>query len=51
MGFCSIYEFIYSYRNSVLSPFPSLLSSEALNALKKIKEIKEKLFLGYFNYN
>ncbi|KAG4087594.1 periplasmic binding protein-like II [Neocallimastix lanati (nom. inval.)] len=45
MGFCSIYEFIYSYRNSVLSPFPSLLSSEALNALKKIKEIKEKLFL------
>jgi ABC-type glycerol-3-phosphate transport system substrate-binding protein len=42
-GFCSIYEFIYSYRNSVDSSFPKITGDEAVNALEKIKEMKEKI--------
>eukprot|EP00833_Pecoramyces_ruminatium_P009874 jgi/Orpsp1_1/1183906/evm.model.c7180000087172.2 len=45
-GFCSVYEFIYSFRNSVNAPFPSLRSEEAANALKKMKEMKEKIASG-----
>jgi ABC-type glycerol-3-phosphate transport system substrate-binding protein len=46
IGICSIYEFIYSFRNSVESSFPNIRSQEAVNALEKMKEIKEKLNLG-----
>ncbi|KAL6590477.1 periplasmic binding protein-like II [Neocallimastix californiae] len=45
IGICSIYEFIYSFRNSVESSFPNIRSQEAVNALEKMKEIKEKLNL------
>ncbi|OUM61485.1 hypothetical protein PIROE2DRAFT_12482, partial [Piromyces sp. E2] len=42
-GFCSMYEFIYSFRKSVDSPFPPITSKEAVNALKKMKEMKEEI--------
>ncbi|ORX65318.1 periplasmic binding protein-like II [Anaeromyces robustus] len=42
-GFSSIYEFIYSCRDSVNSSFPELTSETAVNALKKMKELKEKI--------
>ncbi|ORX80432.1 periplasmic binding protein-like II [Anaeromyces robustus] len=40
---CSSLEFIYSYRDTVDSPIPDYLSDNAINAFKKIKELKEKL--------
>ncbi|ORX80973.1 hypothetical protein BCR32DRAFT_268565 [Anaeromyces robustus] len=58
-GFCSIYEFIYSYRNSVDSPFPEFSSNEAINALEMIKRLKneiasddyaEKIKFHFFNF-
>jgi len=42
-GLCSIYEFIYSCRESVDSPFPDLTSEAAVNAVKLIKKVKEEL--------
>ncbi|KAL6592058.1 hypothetical protein U3516DRAFT_569741 [Neocallimastix sp. 'constans'] len=40
---CSIYQFMYSYRDSKDSPFPEIKSKNSVNALKKFKEIKEKI--------
>jgi len=40
---CSLYEFLYSYRNEVNSPFPDITSDEAVEALEKIKEIKNRI--------
>ncbi|ORX46943.1 periplasmic binding protein-like II [Piromyces finnis] len=43
MGMSSTYEFIYSFRNEENDPFPDLLSENAIKALEKIKEIKERI--------
>ncbi|ORX83237.1 hypothetical protein BCR32DRAFT_267123 [Anaeromyces robustus] len=45
-GMCSTYEFIYSFRDSVNSSFPGLTSQIAINALDKIKEIKNEISTG-----
>jgi len=47
---CSIYQFMYSYRDSKDSPFPEIKSKNSVNALKKFKEIKEKISSGKFFY-
>ncbi|KAG4090271.1 periplasmic binding protein-like II [Neocallimastix lanati (nom. inval.)] len=39
----SIYQFIYSYRDERNSEFPEITSKNSINALRKIKEIKEKI--------
>ncbi|KAG4100518.1 periplasmic binding protein-like II [Neocallimastix lanati (nom. inval.)] len=43
IGTCSLYEFIYSYRDSVDSSFPELQSEESKNAIEMIKKIKDEL--------
>jgi len=43
LGFCSLYEFLYSFRKNETSPFPEITSDEAVEALEKIKEIMNKL--------
>jgi len=43
IGTCSLYEFIYSYRDRKDSSFPELTSETAINALKMIKKIKNDL--------
>jgi len=45
-SFCSIYQTLYSYRDNRNSAFPEIKSQNSINALKKIKEIKEKISLG-----
>ncbi|ORX85084.1 periplasmic binding protein-like II [Anaeromyces robustus] len=51
-GICSIYEFMYSFRNSINSPFPKIPSQEAVDALEKIKEIKNTISSDtYFKLN
>ncbi|KAG4085088.1 periplasmic binding protein-like II [Neocallimastix lanati (nom. inval.)] len=47
IGLCSIYEFIYSCRDSVDSPFPKLLSETSIKALELIKRIKEEISSDY----
>ncbi|ORX86586.1 hypothetical protein BCR32DRAFT_240855 [Anaeromyces robustus] len=42
-GICSIYEFLYSCRESYESPFPELNSETTINAMKKLKQIKNEL--------
>eukprot|EP00833_Pecoramyces_ruminatium_P008346 jgi/Orpsp1_1/1182378/evm.model.c7180000081039.1 len=42
-GICSIYEFIYSCRESYESPFPDLRSQTTIEALKLLKKIKEEI--------
>ncbi|ORX80974.1 periplasmic binding protein-like II [Anaeromyces robustus] len=42
-GFCSAYEFIYSYRNTVDSPYPGFTSEEAINALGMMKKLKDEI--------
>ncbi|KAG4090277.1 hypothetical protein H8356DRAFT_1279713 [Neocallimastix lanati (nom. inval.)] len=44
-SFCSIYQTLYSYRDNRNSAFPEIKSQNSINALKKIKEIKEKISL------
>ncbi|OUM62604.1 hypothetical protein PIROE2DRAFT_61788 [Piromyces sp. E2] len=39
----SVEEFIYSYRDYIFSPYPDYQSDEAINALKKLKEIKNEI--------
>jgi len=43
MGFCSIYEYIYSFRNNGTSQFPEMTSDEAVRALETLKEIMNNL--------
>ena len=50
-GSNSIYEFIYSFRNSVDDPFPEFLNSAASDALEKLKEIKEEISSGKLYHN
>jgi len=45
-GTISLYEFIYTYRESVDSPFPKMTSNEAINALKMLKELKTEVSSG-----
>jgi len=42
-GICSLYEFLYSYRKDIDSDFPEITSNEAVEALEKIKEMKERI--------
>ncbi|ORX82376.1 periplasmic binding protein-like II [Anaeromyces robustus] len=42
-GLCSIYEFIYSCRETYDSPFPELTSNTTVEAIKLIKKIKEEI--------
>ncbi|ORX84437.1 periplasmic binding protein-like II, partial [Anaeromyces robustus] len=42
-GLCSIYEFIYSCRETYESPFPELTSENTIKATKLIKKIKDEL--------
>ncbi|KAL6617500.1 hypothetical protein U3516DRAFT_780391 [Neocallimastix sp. 'constans'] len=39
----STYEFIYSYRDTYESSFPDITSQTAINAINKIKQIKEDI--------
>ncbi|OUM61739.1 hypothetical protein PIROE2DRAFT_12196, partial [Piromyces sp. E2] len=43
VGTCSLYEFIFSYRNSPEAPFPEITSKEAVESLKMMKKLKEGL--------
>jgi len=43
---CSIYEYFYSYRETIDSPYPSYSSQEVIDALNKLKEIKRELASG-----
>ncbi|ORX77361.1 periplasmic binding protein-like II [Anaeromyces robustus] len=43
IGTCSLYEFIYSYRNSVNDTFPDITSKESIKAIEMIKTIKEEM--------
>jgi len=45
-GTCSLYEFIYSCRDSYESPFPDLLSNTTINALHQLKKIKNEISSG-----
>ncbi|KAL6635675.1 hypothetical protein U3516DRAFT_529780, partial [Neocallimastix sp. 'constans'] len=45
-GICSLYEFIYSCRESVNSPFPDLRSETAIKSLELIKYIKNEIASG-----
>ena len=52
---CSLYEFIYSFRKSVNSPFPDITSDRVVNALTTLKKMKKeiasgKIFHNYYNY-
>ncbi|KAL6605335.1 periplasmic binding protein-like II [Neocallimastix californiae] len=50
-GTCSLYEFIYSCRDSYESPFPDLLSNTTINALHQLKKIKNEISSDdYFRY-
>ncbi|OUM60635.1 hypothetical protein PIROE2DRAFT_13540, partial [Piromyces sp. E2] len=42
-GICSIYEFIYSFRDSVDSPFPDIRSDTTVKALKYLKNMKDEI--------
>ncbi|ORX84845.1 hypothetical protein BCR32DRAFT_266083 [Anaeromyces robustus] len=42
-GLCSIYEFIYSCRESYNAPFPELTSETTVNALKLLKKVKTEV--------
>ena len=46
VGMCSIYEFIYSFRNSLNALFPNAKSKEAEHALTMMKKIKNEISLG-----
>jgi len=43
VGVCSVYSFLFSYRNSVADAMPKITSKEAINGLKMIKKIKDGL--------
>jgi len=47
IGTCSIYEFIYTYRDHKSSPFPGLSSQNAEKALMKLKQIKNEISSDY----
>ena len=44
----STYEFIYFFRDTYESSFPDITSQTAINAINKIKQIKEDISSGYY---
>ncbi|KAL6625024.1 hypothetical protein U3516DRAFT_823967 [Neocallimastix sp. 'constans'] len=40
-GTCTLYEFIYSYRNAVEDPYPQFPSKESIDALEMMKKLKQ----------
>jgi len=42
----SIFDFIYSFRNSTNTVFPGFDSPEAIDALNMLKKIKEEISSG-----
>eukprot|EP00833_Pecoramyces_ruminatium_P003880 jgi/Orpsp1_1/1177912/evm.model.c7180000063303.1 len=48
---CSIHELIYSFRKTKDSPFPGYRSQEAIDALNKLKEIKENISSDFIFQN
>lgn len=44
--FCSVYELIYSYRNSINDTIPNFRSINAVEALNNIYYIKENMSSG-----
>jgi len=47
----SLYEFIYTFRDSVKDPFPDLLSKNTETALKMMKTLKNEISSGSYNIN
>jgi len=47
-GSMSVYEFINSYRESNDSPHPKLRSKTTIEALEKLKEMKDEIGEGIF---
>ncbi|KAL6600107.1 periplasmic binding protein-like II [Neocallimastix sp. 'constans'] len=43
IGMCSLYEFIYSFRNNIDSPFPDIRSQETIESLKMMKTLKQEI--------
>jgi hypothetical protein len=41
-GFCSLYEYIYSFRENIYDNFPSITDPEIVLAMKKLKNIKNE---------
>ncbi|OUM68821.1 hypothetical protein PIROE2DRAFT_3339, partial [Piromyces sp. E2] len=51
-GTCSLIDLIYSFRETINSPFPEIKSQETQRALEMLKKIKDELFLDkYFKSN
>eukprot|EP00833_Pecoramyces_ruminatium_P004364 jgi/Orpsp1_1/1178396/evm.model.c7180000065111.1 len=42
-GTCSLYEFIYSYRNSYDAPYPKFPSEESIDALEMMKKMAQEI--------
>ncbi|KAL6613112.1 periplasmic binding protein-like II [Neocallimastix californiae] len=42
-GFASFYEYIYSFREKETDPYPKITNSEAVEAMKKLKKLKDEL--------
>ncbi|OUM69945.1 hypothetical protein PIROE2DRAFT_2149 [Piromyces sp. E2] len=45
-GFCSLYEFIYTYRKENSTIFPEIKSKETINAIEMIKKMKDEISSG-----
>ncbi|ORX87934.1 periplasmic binding protein-like II [Anaeromyces robustus] len=43
MGMCSLYEFIYSFRNSIDAPFPDIQSQEVVDSLEMMNKLKTEV--------
>ncbi|KAG4090153.1 periplasmic binding protein-like II [Neocallimastix lanati (nom. inval.)] len=43
LGMGSIYEFMYSYREEIDSPFPEIISQNTIDSLKMMKKLKEEI--------
>jgi len=46
LGMGSIYEFMYSYREEIDSPFPEIISQNTIDSLKMMKKLKEEISSG-----
>jgi len=47
----SIYEFMYTFRDEIDSPFPKLTSQNAIDSLKMMKKLKEEISSGLISYS
>jgi len=48
---CSLYEFVYSFRDERSSPFPHFDSETAYEALEKLVEVKNRVSSSNLNNN